>query len=55
MIDYLIEIDGAHLRTSVETHEAMSKGLLFKEDETCAISFRDLHWFDADSLAEVKK
>lgn len=55
MIDYLIEIDGTHLRTSVETHEAMSKGLLFKEDETCAISFRDLHWFDADSLAEVKK
>ena len=55
MIDYLIEIDGAHLRTSVETHEAMSKGLLFKEDETCAVSFRDLHWFDADSLAEVKK
>jgi iron(III) transport system ATP-binding protein len=55
MIDYLIEIDGAHLRTSVETHEAMSKGLMFKEEETCAISFRDLHWFDADSLAEVKK
>jgi iron(III) transport system ATP-binding protein len=55
MIDYLIEVDGAHLRTSVETHEAMSRGLLFKEGETCVISFRDLLWFDAKSLAEVAK
>jgi len=55
MIDYLIEVDGTHLRTSVETHEAMSRGLLFKEGETCVISFRDLLWFDAKSLAEVAK
>ena len=55
MIDYLIEIDGAHLRTSIETHEAMSRGLLFKEADSCTISFRDLLWFDAESLAEVKK
>ena len=33
MIDYLIEVDGAHLRTSIETHEAVAKGLMFKEDD----------------------
>jgi len=55
MIDYLIEVDGAHLRTSIETHEAMSKGLMFKEGETCVISFRDLLWFNAQSLKEVLK
>jgi iron(III) transport system ATP-binding protein len=55
MIDYLIEVDGAHLRTSIETHEAVSKGLMFKEGESCAISFRDLLWFNAESLADVKQ
>lgn len=55
MMDYLIEVDGAHLRTSIETHEAIAKGLLFKEGESCVISFRDLHWFNADSLAKVVK
>jgi iron(III) transport system ATP-binding protein len=55
MMDYLIEVDGAHLRTSIETHEAISKGLMFKEGETCAVSFRDLLWFNAQSLTEVVK
>ncbi|NMC33378.1 MAG: ABC transporter ATP-binding protein [Veillonellaceae bacterium] len=55
MVDYLIEVDGAHLRTSIETHEAVSKGLLFKEEDTCVISFRDLLWFNAQSLKEVVK
>ena len=55
MMDYLIDIDGAHLRTSIETHEAIAKGLMFKEGENCVISFRDLLWFNADSLAEVVK
>jgi iron(III) transport system ATP-binding protein len=54
-MDYLIEVDGAHLRTSIETHEAISKGLMFKEGETCVISFRDLLWFNAESLKEVVK
>ena len=55
MIDYLIEVDGAHLRTSIETHEAVAKGLMFKEDDSCSISFRDLLWFNAQSLKEVVK
>ena len=55
MMDYLIEVDGAHLRTSLETHEALSKGLMFKEGDACVISFRDLLWFNAQSLTEVVK
>lgn len=55
MMDYLIEVDGAQLRTSIETHEAIAKGLMFKEDDTCVVSFRDLLWFDAASLKEVVK
>jgi iron(III) transport system ATP-binding protein len=55
MIDYLIEVDGAHLRTSIETHEAVAKGLMFKENDSCSISFRDLLWFNAQSLKEVVK
>ena len=55
MMDYLIEVDGAQLRTSLETHEALARGLMFKEGEACVISFRDLLWFNADSLKEVAK
>ena len=55
MMDYLIEVDGAHLRTSIETHEALAKGLMFKEGDNCVISFRNLLWFHADSLEEVAK
>ena len=55
MMDYLIEVDGAQLRTSLETHEAIARGLMFKEGEACVISFRDLLWFNADSLKEVAK
>lgn len=55
MMDYLIEVDGAHLRTSIETHEAISKNLMFKDGDICSISFRDLLWFNAESLKEVTK
>ena len=53
MMDYLVEIDGASLRTSIETHLALTRGLMFREGDPCAISFRSLHWFDARSLSEV--
>ncbi|MDR2180092.1 MAG: ABC transporter ATP-binding protein [Synergistaceae bacterium] len=55
MMDYLIEIDGASLRTSVETHEALTEKLMFQEGETCVVNFRNLLWFDAGSLTEVLK
>ncbi len=46
MTDYLIEVDGASLRTAIPTHEALAKDLMFKEGEVCALAFRDLHWFE---------
>lgn len=55
MMDYLIEVDGTHLRTSIETHEAISKGIMLKEGDDCVISFRNLLWFNAESLKEVVK
>ena len=54
-MDYLIEIDGDHLRTSVETHNAITKDLMFKDGEECIVSFRSLLWFDAKDLKEVEK
>jgi iron(III) transport system ATP-binding protein len=53
MVDYLIGVDGASLRTAVETHEAISKGLMFGEGESCVLNFRNLLWFDARDLAEL--
>jgi iron(III) transport system ATP-binding protein len=52
MTDYLVDVDGALLRTALETHEAIRQGLIFREGERCAVSFRSLHWFDALSAAE---
>jgi iron(III) transport system ATP-binding protein len=55
MMDYLIDVDGASLRTGLETHEALSKGLMFREGESCSVRFRNLLWFDAadENLPEV--
>jgi iron(III) transport system ATP-binding protein len=53
MMDYLVDIDGVLLRTALETHEAIARGLIFQEGETCAVSFCGLHWFDAQSAAEA--
>ena len=55
MMDYLIEIDGDHLRTSIETHKALTNDLMFKDGEECVVSFRNLLWFDAEDLKEVKR
>jgi iron(III) transport system ATP-binding protein len=53
MMDYLVEIDGAQLRTTLPTHEAITQGLIFREGEHCAVSFHNLHWFDAQRAAEA--
>ena len=53
MMDYLVEIDGALLRTALPTHEAIARGLIFREGEPCAVSFHTLHWFDAQHAAEA--
>ncbi len=52
MMDYLVEVDGAPLRTALETHEALAGNLMFAEGEECAIAFRGLHWFDRASVGE---
>jgi iron(III) transport system ATP-binding protein len=54
LVDYLVEIDGAHLRTNLETHVAIADKRMFKEGDACTVSFRNLHWFDAASLPEAK-
>ena len=54
-VDYLIEIDGTHLRTSLETHTAISQKLMFTEGESCHIRFENLLWFDARRLKEVAR
>ncbi|GHT00658.1 iron ABC transporter ATP-binding protein [Synergistales bacterium] len=54
-MDYLVDIDGTHLRTSVETHVALAKDLMFKDEESCVISFRNLLWFDAESLKGIEQ
>ncbi|MDL2267214.1 ABC transporter ATP-binding protein [Desulfovibrio sp. OttesenSCG-928-G15] len=53
MMDYLIEIDGAKLRTELPTHTAVANKLVFAEGEACEVSFHNLHWFDARQMAEV--
>ena len=54
MMDYLIDIDGTHLRTELETRFAMDNNLMFSEGEACAVSFHTLHWFEARGLEEVE-
>ena len=53
MMDYLVEVDGATLRTAIETHEALANNLMFTEGERCSLRFNSLHWFDRQSLTEV--
>lgn len=54
-MDYTIEIDGEHFRTAIETHEAITNDLMFKEGEPCVINFRALHWFNKEELKEVEE
>ena len=53
MMDYLVEIDGTHLRTEIATHHAVNHDLVFKDGDACDIAFHNLHWFDAKQMAEV--
>lgn len=55
IMDYLIEIDGARLRAEIPTHEAVAKDLIFRDGEECAITFKDLHWFDARQKEEIEE
>jgi iron(III) transport system ATP-binding protein len=55
MMDYLIEVDGVQFRTQIETSEALNRGLMFNESETCKVSFRGVHWFNNDSCVEGRQ
>ena len=52
-MDYLVEIDGTHLRTAIETHHAIAKDLVLKAGDQCSIEFTALHWFEAEQLKGV--
>jgi len=52
-MDYLIEIDGTHLRTSIETHHAIARDLILKAGDPVNVDFLALHWFEADKLKGV--
>ncbi len=52
MMDYLIDVDDAPIRTAVETLTAIEEGLMFTEGETCVVAFHNLHWFEADAERE---
>jgi len=52
MMDYLIEVDGAHFRTQIETHAALAQGLMFSESEACTAEFHSVHWFRTGEIPE---
>ena len=54
-MDYAINVDDQSLRTEIETHTAINNNLMFKEGEECYITFKALHWFDAEQLKEVEE
>ncbi|MGE5509574.1 MAG: ABC transporter ATP-binding protein [Chitinophagales bacterium] len=52
IFDYQIAVGEGEVRVQQDTQEAISRNLLFKEGETCSLTFHDLKWFDHDSLTE---
>lgn len=55
LMDYLVDIDGAHLRIETPTHIAVESESIFQEGERCLIAFKDLHWFEEAQREEVGK
>jgi iron(III) transport system ATP-binding protein len=53
VMDYLIDVDGNTLRVSVDTHEALDRGRVFQEGDSCVLRFHNLHWFDAPDAANA--
>lgn len=43
--DYQLDVDGQHVRTAVDTHQALANDLLLKEGEECVFTLRNYHWF----------
>ncbi|MDR1659069.1 MAG: ABC transporter ATP-binding protein [Desulfovibrio sp.] len=53
VMDYLVDVDGNTLRVSVDTHEALDRGRMFREGDSCALRFHNLLWFDAPDAANA--
>ena len=43
--DYQLDVCGQHVRTAVDTHEALAHDLLLAEGDACVINLRNAHWF----------
>ena len=43
--DYQLDVCGQHVRTAVDTHEALARNLLLAEGDACFINLRNAHWF----------
>ena len=43
--DYQLDVCGQHVRTAVDTHEALARDLLLAEGDECVINLRNAHWF----------
>ena len=43
--DYQLDVCGQHVRTAVDTHEALARDLLLAEGDACVINLRNAHWF----------
>jgi iron(III) transport system ATP-binding protein len=50
--DFRIEVDGQIVRTQLDTHQALTDGLLFAEGDACVLGFHGLHWFHRTSFEE---
>ena len=44
-IDYQLDVCGQHVRTAVDTHEALARDLLLAEGDECVINLRNAHWY----------
>lgn len=44
--DYQLEVEGQHVRTAVDTQEALAHDLLLREGEECRVWLRGTHWFN---------
>ncbi len=52
LIDYRVELGDREIRVQQDTQEALTRGLLFPEGETCGLRFHSVKWFDAQCMEE---
>jgi iron(III) transport system ATP-binding protein len=55
MMDYLLEVEGSLIRTQIETHDALHRGLVLGEAEACRVAFHNIHWFEDRDAPEGRQ